>query len=137
MTMKTRTFLVATLLAVVALRLTGCGAIQGLEPSKTTAHKFLKLMQAGETETAYKLFSTECKAVTTQEQLQNYWELVEKNRGKVKDWSLEGTHFSSGTGGSKVTLTYKLHCEKGESAARFGLVPEKGRWLIQGFNFSG
>ena len=134
--MKTITCLAVTFLALAALQLAGCGTMQGLEPSKATASQFLKLMQAGENEGAYQLCSSECKALATQKQIQNYWDLVEKNRGKVKDWSHEGTHFFAGTNGSSVTLAYRLHCEKGESIVRFTLVPQKDRWLIKGFNFS-
>ena len=92
----------------------GCGAAQGIKTSQATADQFLAQMKAGELGGAYQLCTKKCKADMTQDALGNYWELVEKNRGAVKDWTLEGTGFQSGTSGSTVTLTYRLDCENGK-----------------------
>ncbi len=125
------------LLILLAAQLSGCSASAGLAPSKVTCNGFLQKMKAGQASAAYSLLSSPCKAVTTPQQMQNYWDLVEKNRGKVQSWTQQGFNVYSGTGGSSVQLGYALQCAKGTSAVRFSCVEENNQWLIQGFNFSG
>lgn len=124
-------------LAALMLQLAGCGATAGIKPSQATCNQFLQKMQTHQFKVAYTLLSTPCKAVTTQQQMENYWELVEKNRGQVQSWTQQGVQFYSGTGGSSVQLNYALKCANGNSGVMFKCVPENNKWLIQGFNFSG
>ena len=130
-------FGVGSLLILLAAQLSGCSASKGIQPSQATSNQFLTQMKARQFSAAYGLLSSKCKAVTTAQQMQNYWDLVEKNRGKVQSWSQQGVNVYAGTGGSSVTLTYGLQCAKGASGVRFVCVDENGKWLIQGFNFSG
>ena len=125
------------LLVPALLCLSGCGVAKGLKPAQATSVKFLTKLQAKRFADAHQLCSGKCQAVVTPEQLENYWELVQKNRGQVTSWTHEGTHFQMGTGGSSITLVYRLKCEKGESAVQFTLVQEGDQWLIQRFDFRG
>lgn len=127
----------ATLFAIAATQLSGCGATAGIKPSQATGAQFLQQLQAHQYKSAYGLLSSGCKALTTAQQMQNYWELVEKNRGKVQSWSQQGVQFYAGTGGSNVKLGYALKCARGSSSVTLTCVPEKEKWLIQGFYFSG
>lgn len=123
--------------AVGATQLAGCNATAGIKPSQATCTQYLTSMQAHQYGNAYKLLTSSCKATATQQQMQNYWELVEKNRGPVKSWSQQGVRFFSGTGGSSVTLGYGLQCANGSSAVTFTCVQENQQWLIQSFMFKG
>jgi len=125
------------LLILFAVQLSGCSASKGVQPSQVTCNQFLQKMQAHQFSAAYGLLSSKCKTVTTQQQMQNYWDLVEKNRGKVQSWTQQGFQVYSGTGGSSVNLGYALKCANGNSGVTFSCVEENGKWLIQGFNFSG
>lgn len=128
---------VVALFALAATNLAGCGATAGIKPSQATGAKFLQQLQAHQYKSAYGLLSPGCKAVTTVQQMQNYWELIEKNRGKVQSWSQQGVQFYTGTGGSNVKLSYALKCANGSSGVTLTCVPEKEKWLVQGFYFSG
>jgi hypothetical protein len=127
----------ASLLVLLATQLSGCNASAGIKPSQATCNQFLTQMQAHQFGAAYGLLSSKCKAVTTAQQMQNYWDLVNKNRGKVQSWTQQGFQVYSGTGGSSVQLGYALKCANGSSGVNFTCVDENGKWLIQGFNFSG
>jgi hypothetical protein len=126
---------VAVLLLMALLLPAGCSAIAGIKPSQETAEKFLTHMQAGDGTAAYQCCSASCKAVATQKDIQGLWDAIEEGRGKVKDWTCEATHFTAGTAGSSVALTYRLNCDQGECIVRFVLVPEAERWLVQGLNY--
>jgi len=114
-----------------------CGATAGIGPSQLTCTQFLKDLQAGHKPKAYSLLTAACRATVTPQQLSNYWDLVEKNRGKVQSWSQQGVSFYSGTGGSTVQLGYRLQCASGQSAVGITCVPESGQWRIQAFQFQG
>jgi hypothetical protein len=120
----------------LAVHLCGCNPTQGLKPSQTTANQFLQQMQARQFSQAHQLLSTKAKAVTTQQQLQDLWDFMEKSKGPIKSWTLAGAHFYTGTGGSNVQLGYKLQCERGSGGVKFLVVPENENWLIQSFNLS-
>jgi hypothetical protein len=131
-----KTISLGSLCVLLMAQLSGCSMSQGTQPSQTTTNQFLQQMQGHQLNAAYRLLSTPCKAATTAQQLKNYWDLVEKNRGKVQRWSQQGVQVFAGTGGSSVTLTYGLQCAKGVSSARFTCVDEGGKWLIQNFAFN-
>ena len=124
-------------LALTATQFCGCGATAGIAPSQTSCTQFLQKMKAHQTAAAYGLLSSKCKAMTSQQQMQNYWDLVEKNRGKVQSWKQQSFQVYSGTGGSSVNLGYALKCAKGSSGVTFSCVEENQKWVVQGFNFTG
>lgn len=130
-------FGVGSLLILLAAQLSGCSASAGIKPSQATCNQFLQQMQARQFGTAYGLLSSKCKAVTTAQQIQNYWDLVEKNRGKVQSWTQQGFRANASTSGSSVQLGYALKCANGSSGVNFTCIEENNKWLIQGFNFSG
>jgi len=123
------------LLLIPLLLPAGCGAFAGVKPSQDTAEKFLTHLQAGDGAAAYQLCSASCKAVANEKDIQGLCDAIEEGRGKIKDWKSEGTHATAGTGGSSVSLAYRLNCEHGQCIVRFVLVPEGERWLVQGFNY--
>ena len=63
--------------------------------------------------------------------------LIVLNRGPVQSWSQTGVNVQSYNASSYVSLTYKLTCANGDSAAEFTLTPQGDKWLIQSFNFRG
>lgn len=133
----TKTLSVAFPLTLIAASLSGCSASKGIKPSQATSTQFLQKMQAHQFASAYGLLSTPCQAATTQQQMRDYRELVEKNRGKVQSWTQQGVNIYAGSGGSSVTLSYGLRCAKGDSSVRFVCVEENDKWRIQAFNLSG
>ena len=113
----------------------GCQAIAGLEPAKKTAESFLAEMQAGHDAEAFALCSAACKQVTSQDDLHKLWQTIVDARGQVNSWSGMGTSWYSGTGGTQITLSYKLSCERGDCAVRLVVVPEGEAWRIQSFRY--
>lgn len=130
-------FILCPLVVAVAVQLAGCGATAGMRPSQVATNQFMQQMKAGKPNVAYGLLSAPCKAATSQQQMQNYWDLVVKNRGEVQSWTQQGVQLYSGTGGSSVNLGYSLQCANGTSAARFGCVQENDKWVINNFYFNG
>lgn len=130
---------VGSLLVLLSAQLSGCDILTaGVQPSQVTSNQFLTQMKAHKFSAAYTLLSPTCKAGTTVQQMQNYWDLVEKNRGKVQSWTQQGIRVNTSPSGDRsINLTYALQCAKGTSGAQFICVDENGKWLIQGFNFSG
>lgn len=122
---------------LLLLHLGGCSATNGIQPSQAMCVQFLQKMQGHQFTAAYKLLNKDCKAVTTQQQMQNYWDLVEKNRGPVQSIVFQNFSIFASTGGSHITNNYGLVCKNGRSAVTFTCVEENGAWLIQGFNFTG
>jgi hypothetical protein len=131
-----RKFGACSLLVLLAAQLSGCSASGGIQPSQATCNQFLTQMQAHQFGAAYNSLSSKCKAVTNAQQIQNLWELVEKNKGKIQSWTQQGYRVNAGTSGSSVQLGYALKCAKSSSGATFSCVEENNKWLIQGFNFS-
>ena len=128
---------VAIIFAVMsATLLSGCSAVSGITPSQATCDQFLQNMKARQFDAAYTMLSSKCKTVVTQQQLKNYWEFVEKNRGAVTSWSKRGFRTNSNFNGTVISLTYALKCAKGDSGVSFGCVEENGKWLIQAFQFN-
>ncbi len=125
-----------TLLLLVT-QLSGCSASSGIKPSQATCGQFLQKMQSQQFGASYALLTSKAKAATSLKQMQNYWILIEKNDGKVLNWSQNGVQLYSGTDGSSVQLNYDLKCANGAANVQFLCVEEHGSWLIQGFNFSG
>lgn len=127
----------ALLLVFFATHLSGCKAAAGMQPSQATSTQFLTQLKAGQPAAAYALLTAPCKAATTQPQMQSYWDLIEKNDGKVQSWTQQFVSVNSGFGsmGSNVQLTYQLKCAKGNAGITFVCVEENNKWLIQSFNF--
>jgi len=117
------------------LLLSGCSVPQGIKPSETTCDQFLLDLKGKHQGPAYNLLSSTCKRLTSPQQVQSYWSLVEKDKGKVQSWSPQGIGFYTGSGGSSIRLSYVLRGTKGNSSVQFSCIEENGKWLIQGFNF--
>jgi len=132
-----RRFAFGSLLILLAGQIAGCSASQGIGPSQAICNQFLQDMKAGQRSSAYGLLSSRCKTLTSTQQVQNYWDLVEKNKGRIQGWSQQGVSVYAGTGGSSVNLSYALQGTKNISSVRFSCVKEDNKWLIQGFDFSG
>ena len=130
-------FGVGSLLVLLVAQLSGCSASKGIQPSQTTCNQFLTQMKAHKFSAAYSLLSSQFKRAITAPQMQNYWGLVEKNRGKVQSWTQQDILIRNSPSGLSINLTYGLQCKKGASRVQFVCVNENGKWLIQAVNFSG
>ena len=126
---------IALISIVFTVQISGCSAVAGVKPSQVTCNKFLKQMQGHKYKAAYGLLSTKCKSLTTTQGLQDYWELLEKNKGKVQSWTQQGGHVQSDPRSSYVQLGYTLKCAKVSTGGNFTCVSENNKWLIHGFTF--
>jgi|GEM_PF-3601024 len=93
-------------------------------------------MKAGQLDAAYNLLSSRCKASTTKEQLRDYWELEEKNKGNLKGWLFHGFRIHYNFSYTSINFTYTLRYANGYSTIRIGCEEENGKWLILGIDYN-
>ena len=87
-------FLVGLWLVLLAAQIAGCGASAGIKPSRTTCSQFLQQTQALKSKAAYAFLSSQCKAVTSERQMQNYWTWSKRIAAKYKAGHSRASNFN-------------------------------------------
>ena len=132
---KTRWFASGSLVILFAIQLLGCSALQSVNQSKTTCNNFLTQMQAKQLNSAYTLLSSKNISVAPASKVQNTWNFLETQIGKVQSWTQKDFQFYSGTDGTSVNLRYTITCSEGFAIATFVCAEENSKRLIQRFDY--
>jgi len=121
---------------LLALVLSGCGAVQGLQEATQSGTHFVNAIKDGQFEAAYAMFHPELQhEVGAADDLQK---MIEDNQARPKEWGFTSTNVKVDENQNQIaTLEGSVTYEDGrKGAVTLELLKVGDDWKVTRFNFS-